>query len=68
MKCLNCKLEAYEYDFCPHCGTPLNEKAKKVETQKNINIRLETLLKVTTLTEDEKTWKIINQIINQLSK
>ena len=66
MKCLNCKQEAYSYDFCPHCGTPLTEKSKKVEIQKNTNIRLETLLKLTTLVDDEKTLKIIDELVKKL--
>lgn len=66
MKCLNCKEEIYNYDFCPHCGTPISERAKNVEIQKNINIRLETLLKLTKLTDDKKTLEIIENIANQL--
>ena len=27
MKCLNCKEEIYEFDFCPHCGTPFGTPA-----------------------------------------
>ena len=55
MECLNCKKEIYEFDFCPHCGTPISEVAKQVEIKKNTNVRLETLLKVAKLTSDEKT-------------
>ena len=66
MKCLNCKEEVYNYDFCPHCGTPLTDTAKSIEINKNINIRLETLLKLATLTDDNKTLEIIENIATQL--
>jgi predicted amidophosphoribosyltransferase len=66
MKCLNCKHEIYEYDFCPHCGTPISELAKKVEIKKNTNIRLETLLKLVNLIDDDKTLNIIKELVNKL--
>ena len=40
MKCLNCKEEIYEFDFCPHCGTPISEIAKQVEIKKNTKKQL----------------------------
>jgi predicted amidophosphoribosyltransferase len=66
MKCLNCKQEIYEFDFCPHCGTPISDIAKQVEIKKNTNIRLETLLKISKLTNDEKTLTIIKELIDKL--
>ena len=66
MKCINCKEEVNNFDFCPHCGTPLSEAARSIEIQKNINIRLETLLKISQLTDDEKTLELIENIANQL--
>lgn len=66
MKCLNCKHEIYEYDFCPYCGTPISELAKKVEIKKNTNIRLETLLKLVNLIDDDKTLNIIKELVNKL--
>lgn len=68
MKCLNCKQEIYEFDFCPHCGTPISDIAKEVEIKKSINIRLETLLKLTSLVEDEKTLNIIKDLVDKLNK
>lgn len=68
MKCINCKEELYNYDYCPHCGTPMSEKAKLVETKKNNNIRLETLLKLTTLIDDDESLELINELANKLTK
>ena len=60
------KQEIYEFDFCPHCGTPISDIAKQVEIKKNTNIRLETLLKISKLTNDEKTLTIIKELIDKL--
>ena len=68
MKCLNCKQEVYNYDFCPHCSTPLTDKAKQIKIQENNNIRLETLLKVSTILEDEESLILIRELANKLSK
>ena len=66
MECINCKMNISNYDFCPHCGTPISEKAKKIEIQKNINIRLETLLKISKLTDDDATLEMIEKIATEL--
>jgi len=68
MKCINCKEELYNYDYCPHCGTPISDKAKKVEIKKNNNIRLETLLKLTTLIDDDESLELINELAGKLCK
>ena len=68
MKCLNCTKEINDFDFCPHCGTPISDVAKQVEIKKNTNIRLETLLKLTTLIDDEKTLIIIKELVDKLNK
>jgi len=68
MKCINCKEELYNYDYCPHGGTPISDKAKKVEIKKNNNIRLETLLKLTTLIDDDESLELINELAGKLCK
>ena len=52
-----------EYSYCPYCGTPLSDQAKLLEKSKLKNIRLETLLQLLTLIEDEESLKRINSLI-----
>jgi hypothetical protein len=50
------------FNYCPNCGRALNKTAIEIETNKILNIRLETLLKLTDLINDEKTLLLINDI------
>ena len=62
-KCMCCN---FEYDYCPNCGNPLNEKAIELEKNKTLNIRLETLLKLTENIEDERTLRLIKDLISKI--
>jgi hypothetical protein len=68
MKCLNCNEEIREFNFCPHCGSANSEIAKKIESTRTVNTRLETLAKLLELVDDEKTLKIIEKFILNLKK
>lgn len=66
MHCKNCNELIEQANFCPHCGHPISEDAIKLENVKTINIRLETLLKLSKLTDDEKTLSAIKNLIADL--
>lgn len=66
MKCPVCNSLIQESSFCPLCGAPLSETAKKIETSKINNIRLETLLKICNLTSDEQTLIKIKTLVDSL--
>ena len=66
MKCKNCQAEIQDFNYCPVCGEPLTDKAVEVEKQKVLNIRLETLLKLTKTTDDEKTLLLIKELISKI--
>lgn len=68
MNCANCKKDVEKSNYCPHCGFPLNDEAKKLEDMKITNARLETLLKISELTSDEKTLLSIKNLVAKLKK
>ena len=68
MKCTNCKEEIINYNYCPNCGTPISKEAKKIEESKRLNTRLETLLKLTEITNDEKTLNIIKDLVTKIKE
>lgn len=68
MKCANCKKDVEKLNYCPHCGYPLNDEAKQLADIKITNARLETLLKISELTSDEKTLITIKNLVSKLKK
>ncbi len=66
MTCKNCKTTIAGLNYCPNCGMPLNKDAIELENTKVQNIRLETLLKISQLVEDEKTLLLINELITKI--
>ena len=68
MKCKKCGNEVLNYNFCPSCGEAITDAAKGLENAKIINARLETLLKVVDLVDDEKTLTIIKKLIENIKK
>ena len=66
MKCIHCNKDIEMLNYCPHCGNPLNESAKELENIKLTNARLEVLLKISELTDDEKTLVAIKNLIIKL--
>ena len=68
MKCMHCNQEVESLNFCPHCGSALSDKAKELEASKITNARLEVLLKVSQVTNDEKTLLAIKDLITKLKQ
>ena len=68
MKCSHCEAEINNYNYCPNCGTPLTENTINLENTKILNTRLETLLKVTEIIDDEKALNTIKELVLKLKK
>lgn len=65
--CSACKNEISEnFNFCPNCGRPLTELAKRLVTEQKINCELELLIKLIDYVEDDKTLKLLNALIKKL--
>lgn len=68
MICKNCNNIIEDYNYCPNCGRALSKLAIEIENNKVLNTRLETLLKLTEVIEDEKTLSLINNIALKIQK
>lgn len=68
MHCKNCNELIEQANFCPHCGHPISEEAIKLDNIRTTNIRLETLLKLSESTNDEKALLSIKNLIEKLKE
>ena len=65
MRCSLCESNSTNYNYCPNCGRALTEESKKLENSKVLNTRLETLLKLVDVIDDQNTLvKVKDLVIN----
>lgn len=55
-----------DYNYCPYCSNPLTSDAILLEKKKLTNIRLETLLQLLTIIDDETSLNRIKVLIGTI--
>lgn len=71
MDCIVCNcgtVVSSENNYCPNCGNPLNEYAKKIEQNKLCNAQLLLLTKIIPKVDDPKTLMILQKYVEQVKK
>lgn len=59
----NAKVNASVYSFCPKCGNALNKNALKLQSQREIKIKIELLDELASEIKDENSLKtIVNKL------
>lgn len=68
-KCPVCEKEIDNgFSFCPYCGEPLNDMAKKFFKIKDQNAQLKMLYALITKIDDEKSLKILKAMVDVIEK
>ena len=57
-----------ENNYCPECGKPLNEYAKKIEQNKLCNAQLLLLTKIIPKVDAPKTLAIVQKYVEQVKQ
>ena len=69
LTCSFCKKEiAEEFGFCPYCGEPQTELAKKIEEKRNANAQLKVIFSLIENVNDEKTISLLKEYVNKLKE
>ena len=69
LTCSFCNKEVAEnFQFCPHCGEPLTELAKKIEEKRNANAQLKVIFSLIENVNDEKTINLLKEYVNKLKE
>lgn len=68
-KCPVCEKEIDNgFSFCPYCGEPLNDMAKKLYTTKEKNAQLKLLYAIISKIDEPKSLKILKAMVDVIEK